>query len=89
MKSAPDAYALALAQERQSWIALHDLQRGDPGYAAALSRWRDAADSISIAMEQLVKKSPRLSLLGSQSSRAPAKMPSREGYPCETRDADA
>jgi hypothetical protein len=56
VKSAPDAYDLALAQERQAWQALHNLQRTDPGYAAALSRWREAADNIGIAAEQLVKR---------------------------------
>ena len=56
MKSAPDAYDLTLAQERQAWQALHNLQRTDPGYAAALSRWRDAADNIGMAAEQLVKR---------------------------------
>lgn len=59
MKPTPDAYDLALAQERQCWHALHNLRRTDPGYAAALSRWREAADSIGRAAEQLAKrKSP-------------------------------
>jgi hypothetical protein len=56
LKSAPDAYDLALAQEREAWQALHHLQRTDPAYAAALLRWRNAADSIGIAAELLVKK---------------------------------
>ena len=76
VKPTPDAYDLALAQERQSWIALHNLQRTDPGYAAALTRWRDAADSIGMAAEQLLKRSSPGSPLGFRNPKAAVKMAS-------------
>ena len=53
-----DAYTLALERERIAWDALHSLKRTDRGYVEALAEWRAAADSISIAAEQLIKRPP-------------------------------
>jgi ferric-dicitrate binding protein FerR (iron transport regulator) len=64
------AYALALRQERQAWTALLKLQRTDPGYAEALSRWQAAADSMQAALQLPVKTSPPAT---SQSPNTPAK----------------
>lgn len=47
----PDAYALALEQEREAWQILHGTPRSDPRYAKALADWQAAADRI----EKLLK----------------------------------
>lgn len=72
-----DAYTRALEQERQTWNALHSLQRTDPAYAEALTRWRAAADSIGAAVQQQVKTSPPATAFRSPSARASTKVSSR------------
>jgi ferric-dicitrate binding protein FerR (iron transport regulator) len=79
MNPAPDAYTLALQQERQAWNALVDLQRTHPEYAEALSRWRAAADSIDVALR--VKTTPPSTPLGSGNSDTSARAPSRVRRP--------
>ena len=72
-----DAYTRALEQERQTWNALHSLQRTDPAYAEALTRWRAAADSIGAAVQQQVENPPSATEFRSLSARTPAKVSSR------------
>ena len=54
----PDAYALALEQERKAWHVLHGMPRSDPRYAQALSDWQAATDRIGIESEKLLKHHP-------------------------------
>lgn len=56
----PDAYAVALEQERRAWDALHRMPRSDPRYAEALSEWQAAADRIGVVAEKLLKREPKL-----------------------------
>lgn len=51
----PDAYELALEEERRAWEVLHGTPRTDPGFAKALSDWRAAADRIGVEAEKLLK----------------------------------
>jgi DNA-binding NarL/FixJ family response regulator len=57
--STPDAYALALVEERRLWQVLQGMPRSDPRHAEALSDWQAAADRISVEGEKLLKAHPK------------------------------
>jgi hypothetical protein len=60
VKALPDAYELAVENERRTWNALHRLKRTDVRYPEALAQWRAAADGIGIAVEVLLRFSEKI-----------------------------
>jgi len=52
--SSPNAYALALENERAAWQVLRGTARTDPRYGPALSEWQAAADRIGAEGEKLL-----------------------------------
>lgn len=55
----PDAYLLALEQERRAWQVLQGMRRSDPQYAKALADWQAAADRVGPEAEKLLKHHPK------------------------------
>jgi DNA-binding NarL/FixJ family response regulator len=50
----PNAYALALENERAAWRVLHGISRTDPQYTQILVQWQSAADRIAIEADMLL-----------------------------------
>ena len=52
----PNAYALALENERTAWQVLQGIPRTDSRFAQALSGWQAAADRIAAEAEKLLNR---------------------------------